>query len=68
MNTLALIGKELWGMFVGDNKLALYVLAVVVLAALSALGLHASGLVTGAVLVIGCAGVLVESVLRAGRG
>ena len=67
MNTLRLIGKELIGMFVGDNKLALYVLAIVALAAVCALALHASELVTGAVLVSGCAGVLAESVLRAAR-
>jgi hypothetical protein len=68
MNTLALIGKELLGMFVGDNKLALYVLAVVALAAVCAFALHAGALATGAVLALGCAAVLVESVLRAGRG
>ena len=68
MNVLRLFGKELLGMFVGDNKLALFVLAVVALAAVCALALHANGLITGAVLALGCAGVLIESVLRAGRG
>ena len=67
MTTLALIGQELLGMFVGDNKLALYVLAVVALAATLAFGLGASGAVIGAMLTLGCAGVLAESVLRAGR-
>ena len=67
MTTLALIGKELLGMFVGDNRLALYVLAVVAMAAALAFGLSASGALTGAVLTLGCAGVLAESVLRAGR-
>ena len=67
MTTLALIGKELLGMFVGDNRLALYVLAVVALAAALAFGLGAGGAWTGAVLTLGCVGVLAESVLRAGR-
>ena len=68
MTTLKLIGHELWGMFVGDNKLAIYVLVVVALAAASAFILQAGGAVTGAILVLGCTAVLVESVLRAGRG
>jgi hypothetical protein len=68
MNVLRLIGKELIGMFVGDNKLALYVLAVVALAAVCAQVLNTSGLVTGMMLALGCAAVLIESVLRAARG
>ena len=67
MNTLRLIGKELIGMFVGDNKLALYVLAVVALAVLCATVLHLNALAAGALLLLGCLAVLVESVLRAAR-
>ena len=63
MKTLKLIGAELLGMFVGDNKLALFVLAVVALAALCA----QIPLVAGVVLLLGCLGVLTESVLRAAR-
>ena len=67
MRTLTLIARELLGMFVGDNKLALYVLAVVAVAALSALALHLNALAAGALLLLGCLAVLVESVLRAAR-
>ena len=67
MRTLTLIARELLGMFVGDNKLALYVLAVVAVAALSALALPPGELAAGALLLLGCLAVLVESVLRAAR-
>ena len=66
MKTLKLIGSELLGMFVGDNKLALMTLAVVAVAAGLALALHAPAL-GGLALTIGCAGVLIESVWRAAR-
>lgn len=68
MNLLALIGKELLGLFVSDNKLALYALAVVAAAAVCAFGLNADAMVTGSLLALGSGGVLAESVLRAGRG
>ena len=65
MSMLSLIARELLGMFVGDNKLALYILAVVALAALCATVLHLNALAAGALLLLGCLAVLVESVLRA---
>ena len=67
MRTLTLVARELLGMFVGDNKLALYILAVVALAALCATVLHLDARAAGALLLLGCLAVLLESVLRAAR-
>jgi hypothetical protein len=65
MKLLKEIGAELAAMFAGDLRLAAYVLALVagtaVLADLARLG----SLVAGAVLLIGCLAILLESVRRA---
>ncbi len=66
MNTFNLILREFIGMFIDDEFLALAVLAVVGIAAALSFLLNTSSTVTGAVLVVGCFGVLVSSVLKAG--
>lgn len=65
MNLLSLILRELVGMFVDDEFLAIAVLMVVAVAAALAFWLAAPPLVTGAVLLAGSIAVLVSSVLRA---
>jgi hypothetical protein len=64
MKILAAIFHEILGLFVDDEGLALSILGVVALASLLAFGLQAPSLVTGAVIVVGCAGALVVSVLK----
>ena len=65
MNVLSLILRELVGMFIDDEFLAIAVLAVVGLAAILAFWVAASQLVVGGVLLVGCIGVLISSVLKA---
>jgi hypothetical protein len=60
-------GKEIVGLFVDDEGLALAIVAVVVAAMVLAFGLHAPSLATGGVIVVGCVAALVVSVQR-GRG
>lgn len=68
MHVLRLILSELYGMFVDDEFLALSVLGVVAAAAIVASLFHASSIGTGLVLVLGCVGVLMSSVVQgAGR-
>ena len=64
MNLFASIAKEILGLFVDDQGLALAILAAVAAALLIAFALHASA-IAGAVLAIGCLGALVVSTLRA---
>ena len=64
MNTLSLILRELVGLFVDDEFLAIAILLVVGLAAACAFLLAAPSIVVGTVLLVGCVGVLVSSVLR----
>ncbi|CAD5288245.1 conserved hypothetical protein [Bosea sp. 62] len=65
MNLVQSICREVVGLFVDDEFLALAVLGVVGLAALLAFWLVLPTLVTGAVLLVGCIAVLVASALRA---
>ena len=67
MNTLSLILRELFGLFVDDEFLAIGVLAVVATSAASAFLIDAPQGVVGAVLLGGCIGVLVLSVLKTAR-
>lgn len=67
MNLIKLIWGELVGLFVDDEFLAVAVLIVVAIAALCAFALRLPGLVTGALLIVGCVGVLVISARRALR-
>jgi len=67
MNTLSLILRELVGLFVDDEFLALAVLAVVGAAAACAFLIGTPSIVVGTVLLLGCVGVLVLSVLKTSR-
>jgi hypothetical protein len=67
MRTLVAILREVAGLFVDDGSLALAILAVVGIAAFLAIGLKASALVVGLVLLGGCAAVLIENVIRTVR-
>jgi hypothetical protein len=67
MNIVSLILRELVGMFVDDEFLALAVLALVALAAALTVWLAAPQLVVGGVLLVGSVAVLISSALRALR-
>jgi hypothetical protein len=62
MNALRLITREIAGLFVDDERLALSILAVVGLCALVAFGLPAQPLLVEALLTLGCLCVLAASV------
>jgi hypothetical protein len=64
---LKAVVRELFGLFVDDVSLALAILAVVMLAALSVALVPDAPLVTGAILLFGCLGVLWANVARAAR-
>ena len=67
MNLFSTIVKELFGLFVDDGSLAIGILALAaLLAAAMALGLPPVTL--GPLLFVGCAGLLVENVMRTLRG
>jgi hypothetical protein len=55
------------GLFVDDGSLALAILAVVLLAGVFATLMPDVPLVAGAILALGCLGVLLANVARAGR-
>jgi hypothetical protein len=57
----------LLGLFVDDGALALAILAVVIAAAVSAALVPGQPLVAGAILLLGCIGVLSTSVATAAR-
>jgi hypothetical protein len=67
MNMLRAVLRELIGLFVDDGALALEILAVVGLAAIAAALAPGLPLATGAVLLLGCLGILSASVARAAR-
>ena len=67
MTLLSSIVRELAGLFVDDQFLALAIIAVVALAAAAARWLLAPPLLTGALLLAGCVAVLTYSVLQATR-
>jgi hypothetical protein len=67
MSVVTEVLEELWSMFVGDRRLTLLVLAVLAIAATVswlAPGLRAA---TPALILIGAAGVLADSVFQAAR-
>lgn len=66
MNTLRLIGREFVGLFIDDEFLALAILAVVAVAAAAA-SLDMPSLAVGSLLLAGCVGVLLISVVRGAR-
>jgi hypothetical protein len=65
VNALIAVLRELSGLFVDDGSLALAVLAVVLVAGAVATLLPDIPLVTGALLLLGCLGVLLANVARA---
>jgi hypothetical protein len=67
MNMLGAVVRELLGLFVDDGALALEIVAVVALAAVSAAVVPNVPLATGAILLFGCLGVLLANVARAAR-
>ena len=68
MKVLAAALKEVIGLFVEDGALALAVIAIVVLASLSVALFPAARAAAGAILLLGCLGVLLANVLTARRG
>jgi len=67
MSILADVCKELVAMFIADARLTLATLALVGLIAALILGLGTNALVGGALLLIGCLLILIESTLREAR-
>ena len=67
MNTLEAVVRALAGLFVEDGSLALEIVAVVVLAGISATLIPDDPLAAGGILLFGCLGVLFANVTRAGR-
>jgi uncharacterized membrane protein YdjX (TVP38/TMEM64 family) len=67
VNTRARALRELVGMFVDDGALALAIVTAVVSAAMVAALVPQAPLAAGGVLVLGCLGALLLSVVRAGR-
>jgi hypothetical protein len=67
MNMLETVFRELLGLFVDDGSLAVQILAVVILAAISAAFVPSVPLVTGAILLFGCLGVLLANLAKASR-
>jgi hypothetical protein len=67
MNAPRAVFRELLGLFVDDGSLALAIVAVVVLAAISVALIPDAPLAAGAILLLGCLGVLSANVARAAR-
>jgi hypothetical protein len=67
MSIARLILREIAGMFVDDEFLALAVIAVVALSAALGFGAGVAPIGVGATLLLGCVAVLTLSVLRGGR-
>lgn len=67
MKLLAAVYEEVVGMFIDDGNLALFSLALVVIAALLAKLAPIPLLWIGVLLLAGCLGILAESVMRAAR-
>jgi hypothetical protein len=67
MSVFAEVLQELWSMFVGDRRLTLLALAVVVAAAVANRIVAAPPIVAGGILVFGALAVLTDSVAQAAR-
>ena len=63
MNMLGAVFRELIGLFVDDGSLALEIVAVVTLAAISATLIPDVPLAAGTILLFGCLGVLLANVV-----
>jgi hypothetical protein len=67
MSMLGAVLRELSGLFVDDGSLALQIVGVVVLTALSAILIPDIQMAAGGILLLGCLGVLLANVARAGE-
>jgi hypothetical protein len=67
MSMLGAVLRELSGLFVDDGSLALQIVGVVVLAALSEILIPDIQMAAGGILLLGCLGVLLANVARAGE-
>jgi hypothetical protein len=67
MKIVAVIARELLGLFVDDGRLAVSTIVVFALAVVAALLVRAPSLVTGGLLLAGCVAILCENVLRSRR-
>jgi uncharacterized membrane protein YhaH (DUF805 family) len=67
MSMLGAVFRELLGLFVDDGSLALAILAVVMLAAISVALIPDIPLMAGAILLFGCLGVLLANLAIAAR-
>jgi hypothetical protein len=67
MNVLIAVLREMFGLFVDDGSLALMILAVVMLASILATLMPDLDLAAGAMLLVGCLGVLLANVTTAAR-
>ena len=67
MNMVGAVLRELAGLFVDDGSLALQIVAIVILAAISATLIPEAPFATGCILLFGCLGVLFINVLRTGQ-
>jgi hypothetical protein len=67
MSTLGSVFRELLGLFVDDGALAVEIVAVVVLAGMSAILLPSVPLAAGSILLLGCLGVLFANVATAAQ-
>lgn len=67
MTALAAALRELAGLFIDDGALALAVVGIVVLAAVSAAFFPAGPAASGAILLLGCLGALFANVMTARR-
>jgi len=67
MITLANMLRELAGLFVDDGALALAIIVVVAFAGMVVTSMPQASLAAGAVLLLGCLGVLFSSAVVAGR-
>jgi hypothetical protein len=67
MNIVGAVLRELAGLFVDDGSLALQIVAIVVLAAISATLVLEAPFAAGCILLLGCLGVLFMNVVRAAQ-
>lgn len=67
MSVIRLIGREFLGMFVDDGNLALLALVLVAAVASAVKLLALPPLLGGALLLVGCLAILLQSVRRAAR-
>ena len=67
MNSLREIARELLGLFVDDGSLAIALLGTVFVIGVLARSFPEASAILGAALVLACAVILTENVLRSGR-